>query len=151
MVLFDVQKIEKLDAAIQQVEAAIELFYAKKYAPAITLAAAAEGCLPRKSGAKADREPPPPEPLFVLMKRGAKGRIGKDEGEAVERFNRVTYWLKHETLHLPISMEITNYEAFWMIVRALSRIEFTAPGSGTPAIARFIEFSRAHYLAIPGR
>ena len=48
---FDIQTIEKLYAAIQQVEAAIELFYAKRYAPAITLAAAAEGCAAAASAA----------------------------------------------------------------------------------------------------
>jgi hypothetical protein len=31
MVPFDLQTITKLDAALQQVEAVIELFYAKKY------------------------------------------------------------------------------------------------------------------------
>jgi hypothetical protein len=45
MELFDVQTISKLEAAIQQVEAAIDLFYKRQYAAAITLAAAAEGCL----------------------------------------------------------------------------------------------------------
>ena|SRR5258708_7203009 len=159
MVPFDIQTTEKLDAAIQQVEAAIELFYhLKRYAPAITLAAAAEGCLARKSTATAsnaiadpDAQPLIPEPLFELMKRGAKERFGKNEGEAVERFNRLAYWLKHETLHLPTTMELTNYDAFTMIARALTKIEFTAPGSETSTITGFIDFSRQHYSAILGR
>ncbi len=47
MVPFDVQTLEKHEAALQQIEAAIELFYAKRYAAAITLAGAAEECLPK--------------------------------------------------------------------------------------------------------
>lgn len=42
-----------------------------------------------------------------------------------------------------------HYEAFWMIVRAVTKIEATAPGSETPTITRFIEFSREHYVPIP--
>lgn len=41
----EMQSISKIEAATQQIEAAIELFYAKRYAPAVTLAAAAEGCI----------------------------------------------------------------------------------------------------------
>jgi hypothetical protein len=54
MVPFDIQTITKLGAALQHVDAAIELFYAKKYAPAVTLAAAAEGCLVRPADQAVD-------------------------------------------------------------------------------------------------
>jgi hypothetical protein len=151
MVPFDIQTISKLEAAYQQVEAAIELFYAKKYAPAVTLAAAAEGCLGRPKGVDADGDLPVPEPLFEIMKRDAKERFGKTEKEAVARFNKVAYWLKHEMLTEATTIEVTNYEAFWMIVRAITKIEAIAPGSETPTITRFIEFSREHYVAIPRR
>ena len=144
MVPFDIQTITKLDVAIQQVEAAIELFYAKRYAPAITLAAAAEGCLPRN--APDGRKGNAPEPLFELMKRGANERFGKTESEAVERFNRLVYWLKHETLKARATAEVTNYDAWTMICRAVTKIEATKPGSETPAIANFIEFSRQEFL-----
>jgi hypothetical protein len=139
----DFRTITKLEAAIQQVEAAIELFYAKKFAPAVTLAAAAEGCLPQKANTLDD--PPRPEPLFELMKRGAKERFGKTEKEAVERFNRLVYWLKHPTPQLRATHEVTNYDAWSMIVRAVSKINHAEPGSETPAIAAFVEFSRQHY------
>lgn len=143
MMPFDIQAVTKLEAALQQVEAAIELFYAKQYAPAVTLAAAAEGCLPRKT---ADVGHDGPEPLFELMKRGAKEKFGKSEKEAVERFNRLVYWLKHETPQLPATHEVTNYDAWSMLVRAVTKIEAVAPGSETPAITKFIEFSRQHYV-----
>jgi hypothetical protein len=81
MVPFEFKEITKLDAAIQQVEAAIELFYAKRYAPAITLAAAAEGCLrwlPPSEPLDDDADFPGIEPLLEVMKRGAKERFGQD-------------------------------------------------------------------------
>jgi hypothetical protein len=131
MVPFDRQTITKFDAALQQVEAAIELFYAKKYAPTVTLAAAAEGCLVRPAG-DANGDLPAPEPMFEMMKRGAKERFGKTETEAVARFNKVAYWLKHETLKEPTTTEITNYDAFWMIVRAVTKIEAAAPAARHP-------------------
>ena len=93
-------------------------------------------------------ELPVPEALFEMMKRGAKERFGKTEKEAVARFNKVAYWLKHETLKEPTTIEITNYDAFSMIVRAITKIEATAPGSETPAISKFIEFAREHYAAV---
>ena len=157
MVPFDIQTLEKLDAAIQHLEAAIELFYAKRYAPAITLAGAAEGCLPRVPGSPGenaeddDADLPGAEPLFEVMKRGAAEQFGKTEKEAVARFNAARDWLKHETPTLPGRMEVTNYDAWTMIVRAVTKIEATAPGSETPTIAGFIEFSREHYSAILGR
>ena len=96
MVPFDIQTLEKLDAAIQQVEAAIELFYAKRYAPAITLAGAAEGCLGLAPGgedaAGDDEDIQDPEPLFELMKCGAMEQYGKTKKRgrrAVQRCARL--------------------------------------------------------------
>ena len=87
-----------------------------------------------------------PEPLFELMKRGAKESFGKTEREAVERFNRLVYWLKHETLQARATAEVTNHDAWTMICRAVTKIEATKPGSETPTITQFIDFSRQHYL-----
>lgn len=153
MVPFDVQTLEKFDASVQQVEAAIELFYAKQYAAAITLAGAAEGCLPRVAGAAGemandDADLPGMEPLFELMKRGAAEQFGKTEKEAVARFNAARDWLKHETPHLPGRLQVPNYDAWTMMVRAVTKIEAVRSGSETPAISGFIAFSREHYSAI---
>lgn len=152
MVPFDIQTLEKHDAAIQQIEAAIELFYAKRYAPAITLAGAAEGCLrPTANGNGANSEDADlqaPEPLLELMKRGAMERFGKTQKEAISRFNAARDWLKHETINLPARMELTNYDAWTMIVRAVTKIEAARPGSETAVITGFIEYSREHYWAI---
>ena len=133
MVPFDIQTLEKLDAAIQQVEAAIELFYAKRYAPAITLAGAAEGCLGLAPGgedaAGDDEDIQVPEPLFELMKCGAMKQYGKTQKEVVARFNAARDWLKHETPDVPGRMELTNYDAWSMIVRPVTKIEAARPGS----------------------
>ena len=90
---FDIPTITKLDAAIQQVEAAIQLFYDKRYAPALTLARA-EGCLPKAVNASEpsyDAEGDlqgPPEPLFEMMMKGAQERYGKTAKEAVVALQR---------------------------------------------------------------
>lgn len=143
MIPVDFRTISKLEAAILQVEAAIELFYANQYVPAVTLAAAAEGCLPIDANVAGDT--PRSELLFEFMKRGAKEKFGKTEKEAVERFNRLVYWLKHPTPQLPETHEVTNYDAWSMIVRAVSKIECASPGSDTKIIAGFIEYSRKNY------
>ncbi|MFZ5779351.1 MAG: hypothetical protein ACOY4R_03955 [Pseudomonadota bacterium] len=149
----DVQTINKLDAAVQQAEAAIDLFYAKRYAPAITLAAAAEGCLaqPGDRATDANGDLPGPEPLFQMMKRTAAERHDIRERDAVAIFNALVYWLKHETRDAPRTAEVSNFDAWTMIVRALTKIESVAPGRETPAIVQFIEFSREHYSSILGR
>ncbi len=97
---FDIQTNGKLDAAIQQVEAAIELFYAKRYAPAITLAAAAEvRCLRRflaPSHPKAPHlSPLSRQPSPLVSQRGlafqrlaaprSAGHILKDDPSALNR------------------------------------------------------------------
>jgi hypothetical protein len=114
---FDIQTIGKLQAAIRQAEAAIELFHARRYAPAITLAAAAEGCLQwQAAGARAgedeDVDSPGIEPLFELMKRGATEQYWKTTREAIERFNALAYWLKHETQQAPPTAEVSNDDAW---------------------------------------
>jgi hypothetical protein len=155
MVPFDVQTLEKFDAAIQQVEAAIELFYEKRYAPAITLAGAAEECLPRPApGAEVvtddDGDIQVPEPMFELMMRTAMEQFGKTRKEVITRFNAARDWLTHKTLDTPGPMELTNYDAWTMIVRAVTKIEAMRPGRETPAIGGFIEYSRKHYSATRG-
>lgn len=140
------QVLCKVDAATQQVEAAIEMFYAHRYAPAITLAGAAEGCI---SGTLSDDAP---KPLFELMKRGASERYNMNSKEAVARFNAVLYWLKHETRDAPGECEITDFDAWSMIVRAVTKLNAIAPKSETPAIADFVEYSRVHYAhALAGK
>jgi hypothetical protein len=144
----DIRTISKLEAAIQQVEAAIELFYAKRYVPAITLAAAAEGCLARRAPSTdvtADDPPGPPDPLFEMLKRSAPNRWRRTEQEAIKIINALVYWLKHPTQQAPATVDVTDFDAWFMICRAITKIEHSEPGSETPAITEFIEFSRQHY------
>ena len=147
MVPFDWKVVSKLAAAIEQIEASIEQFHAKRYGAAITLAGAAEECargIPAGSAVGEDDDLPGLEPLFVAMKRVALEQHG--DSEAGDRFNRVRNWLKHK---IPGDMEIHNYDALSMIARALSVIE---PSNDTPIIKQFCTFTRDTYsAAMPGR
>jgi hypothetical protein len=78
-------------------------------------------------------------------------QFGKNKNEVIARLNAARDWLKHNTPHLQGSMEVTNYDAGTMIVRAVTKIEAEVPGSETPTIAGFIDFSHKHYSAILGR
>lgn len=141
----DTQTISKIDAATQQIEAAIELFYAKRYAPAVTLAAAAEGCVTGEWSTDA------PVPLFEQMKRGAQERYSMNSRESVSRFNAVRDWLKHETRDKGDICEITDFDAWAMLVRAVTKLHAIAPSSETTAIAGFVDYSRQHYAEDMGR
>jgi hypothetical protein len=143
----DLRTISKLEAATLQVAAAIELFYAKRYAPAITLAAAAEGCLRKATDTDgtADDRPEPPNPLFEMLRRSAPERFGTTEQEALKIVNALVHWLKHPTENAPATVEVTDLDAWFVICRAVTKIEHYEPGSETPAITEFIEFSRQHY------
>jgi hypothetical protein len=88
------------------------------------------------------------EPLFEVMKRGAKERFGKTEKEAVERFNKLVYWLKHSTENGGQTADLSNWDAWSLIVRAVTKIEAAHPGSETAVIAAFVEFSREHYADV---
>lgn len=138
----DTQTLSKIDAATQQIEAAIELFYARRYAPSITLAGAAEGCI------AGDFSDATPAPLFEQMKRGAKERYGLESKGSVARFNAVRDWLKHETRSAGSTCDVTDFDAFGMIVRAVTKLDALAPGSETSAIARFVEYCREHYADV---
>jgi hypothetical protein len=140
----DVRTISKLEAATEQVDAAIELFYGKRYVPAVTLAAAAEGCLARRTPGT-DDPPGPADPLFEMLKRSAPDRWRKTEQEVIKIINELVYWLKHPTEQAPATVDVTDFDAWFMICRAITKIEHVVPGSETPAITEFIEFSRQHY------
>jgi len=149
MVPVDWKIVSKPAAAIEQIEASIEQFHAKRYGAAITLAGAAEECargIPAGTAAGEDDDLPGLEPLFDAMKRVALEQFGKTGSEAAERFNRVRNWLKHDTAG---DMEIHNYDALSMIARALSVIE---PSNDSPIITQFCKFAREYYGAtMPGR
>ena len=49
------------------------------------------------------------------------------------------------TLDAPQTAEVSNCDAWSMIIRAVSKIEAINRGSGTPGIAAFVNYSRLHY------
>ena len=119
----DLRTISKLEAATLQVEAAIQLFYAKRYAPAITLAAAAEGCLRKVTGTDgtADDLPGPPDPLFEMLRRSAPQHFGTTEQEALKIINALVHWLKHPTENAPATVDVTDLDAWFMICMSCCR------------------------------
>jgi hypothetical protein len=99
----------------------------------------------KKHQACADGWPAGVEPLFKLMKRGAKEQYGMRTKEAVDCFNALACRLKHVTLDAPQTAEVSNCDSWSMIIRAVSKIEAINRGSGTPGIAAFVNYSRLHY------
>ncbi len=83
------------------------------------------------------------EPWFEIIKRSAMEQFDEKESLVAERFNALVYWLKHKTDKVSATAEISNYDAWQMIVRAVTKIEAVHPGSETPAITAFIERPRA--------
>lgn len=95
------QRVSRKQAALQQIEEAIGLFWAGQYACAITLSLAAEDQIPGTN-----------EPhVFKLLKERAPA-ISKE-------FNQVRNWLKH--YNEPNEMDIFELEVVFAIVRATSK------------------------------
>jgi hypothetical protein len=72
-------------------------------------------------------------------------QFGISNKEAVKRFNTLRDWLKHETPEQPCCIDLTNFDAWVMIVRAVTKVEAVSLGKETPTITGFIDFSRKHY------
>lgn len=71
--------------------------------------------------------------------------------EAVDRFNVVRDWLKHETRDTDDTCDITDFDAWAMLVRAVTKLHAVSPASETPMIADFVDYSRQHYAEDMGR
>ena len=107
--------ISKVEAAVDQLDWAIRLFLDHRaYAPAITLAGAAEEILGQALGE---------ESAFALLKQRIVLLTGLPEGVVSQmHLNRGKNWLKHwqglrdeETIHLELETEAIQY-----IIRALA-------------------------------
>lgn len=111
-------ELTKLDAAINQIMAAIEMLLRGRYECAITLAGAAEGMLPRtpQSLHALHLEAPLPDELvdheFAAFTRSQRNAF----------LNRERDWLKHANPSHPASVTIGRIDAESMIVRALSEL-----------------------------
>jgi|SRR5580704_12066071 hypothetical protein len=121
----------KKEAALRQINAAIQHFELKEYECAITLAGAAEG---QMEGAEGSRH------LFEELKVRVPPEF-KNENEWVSWLNSTRDWLKHETPQLGDEWEINDYEAAIMILRAVTKFQWTYK-QGTKQMEIFLEHWR---------
>jgi len=120
--------MNKKDAALRQITAAIEHFEAQQYECAITLAGAAEGQIKTDEGS---------EHLFAKLKVMAPEEF-ENEREWASWLNTTRDWLKHETPHLGDDWEINAFGAAVMIARAITKFGW-AYQQGTKQMQEFIE------------
>ena len=131
------RKRTSLQVAQEQIEAAISHFYEGQFACAITLAGAAEECAGPSQ--RDDR----PLALFEMIKASARKR-GLEEKTVANNANAVRNWLKHHNAEKP-DCEISDLDAWFMMVRAVSKLYAVDAKTETPAVRAFVEFSRKHY------
>jgi hypothetical protein len=126
----------KKEAALRQIAAAIQHFENKEYECAITLAGAAEGQLATEQGSAH---------LFEKLKVRLPPEF-KNEKEWVKWLNATRDWLKHETPQWGDEREIEEYGAAVMIVRAVTKFQWTYR-QGTKRMLRFLEhWQKGEYL-----
>jgi hypothetical protein len=105
-------KITKVEGATHQIEAAIAALQRGDFDIAITLAGAAEGMIDR------------PEGIYLLQYMRDSPRVkGIKKSEWITALNHERDWLKHPTPDAPDTLELTEWEAAFMIARATSKLE----------------------------
>jgi hypothetical protein len=132
-------ELSKIDAAVDQLDWAIRLFLDHKaYAPAITLAGAADEILGRAVGERAVFE--------VLKKKFAADFSLEEKVVSQAHLNKARNWLKHWDGHTDdekIRLELDE-EAIQYIVRALTNLathDGTWPSEG-PRFAAWLSENR---------
>ncbi len=102
--------VTKKEAVRRQIEVAIRIFYEGEYESAITLACAAEG---QMEGTEH------PHLFTVLNERMPKSFATPKQWATF--LNETRDWLKHPTFHLEESRGIAEFEAWVMLVRAVTK------------------------------
>jgi len=124
-------KTTKQLAATRQIQAAIEHFWKDEYECAIILAAAAEGLLP---------DTDEPHIFSVLRKNPAFKNLD---------INRIITWLKHPTPNEPNNASISEFEAAFIIMRALTKL-YAIHEQGTEEMLEFGRWAfKAGHLPMP--
>ncbi len=138
------KRLTKAQAALMQIEAAIRHLQKGERVVAVTLAEAAEGCLPSHPGAG-----------FSALKRLRVQRIQdksdlakeaavlgiKDEKSIIQAVNETQYWLKHNGPNQDPEHVVAEDDAFFMIFRAVSNYQLNG-GDETPVIEWFHQYAR---------
>ena len=107
-----VRKIDKLSAAQEQVDGAIEAFFNDRWPTAITLAGAAEYMLPIVD---VDND------MFELGKKMASS-LSMSKNEAITFMNEHRDWLKHVQIDRPVTQSFDQNDVLIMILRAYLRL-----------------------------
>ncbi|MES0135605.1 hypothetical protein NKJ88_11715 [Mesorhizobium sp. M0016] len=110
-------KVTKQSGAFWQVEAAIEAFELGRFECAVTLAGAAEGMLPEN----------PNQAIFSGLVDHPKKPTSITRKDFIAVINLERDWLKHLTPDVAAEMEITLFDAAFMVVRAMARLEQWSP------------------------
>ncbi len=143
-------KLTKAKAALIQIEAAIRHYRVGEFVEAVTLAGAAEGCLPiaegtgiRKLTELAERR---------MMDESDLGREAKARGismrsHVISAVNLSRDWLKHANDKQPTEWEIESDEPMFMIFRALTVYDHHK-GRETPSIRWFRKHLSARVVKI---
>jgi predicted RNase H-like HicB family nuclease len=104
--------LTKDEAAVRQVNAAIEAFYRGSYDICITLAGAAEQIYSERKGTD----------LFSFFRNHPKTQeLTSDEFK--QALNDERDWLKHPTPNKAASCSFSSFEAAFMLIRAMSKLE----------------------------
>lgn len=124
--------ITKQAAVEQMIDGAMLAHDGQKYAVAITLAAAAEGAMPRPAG----------KGLFDITRDAFAGYAARSD--IVSQLNLHRDWLKHDNPGHPDQMDIDEGASLMYIIRALSRFHAVyGRERETPAMGEFFAIARA--------
>lgn len=108
----EILRLQKVDAAVRQTEAAIQSFFHGDFDIAITLAGAAEGMLSDLANGSVFRD--------IVDKAVTTGRWS--EKDFVTELNFERDWLKHPTPGKPAEITISRMEAAYMCIRAIGKL-----------------------------
>ncbi len=128
--------VTKQEAACRQIHVAIKLFHEREYESAITLACAAEGQMEESEEVH----------LFPVLKVRRPAQF-KNEQEWTTFLNETRDWLKHATPQLEPSRGIAQFEAWVMLVRAVSKY-YAVFVEETVDMNEFVEWGRKRGLTV---
>jgi hypothetical protein len=129
-------KLTKRGAAAKQIDQAIGLFFREDYPCAVTLAGAAECCMPDAG----------PEVLFAMLKTLGQRRYDLSETALVSGYlNRVRNWLKHWEKDQPPEIYVNPEDAAIMALRAYTKFtSLYGTASASDEMIRFEKWFRAN-------